>query len=106
MVQMSSRLEILQGMLSQDPANTLARYGLAMELANQGQHANAIQQFEELIQNKPDYCAAYFHGGQTLEKAGELEQAAAMYRRGIEAAQQAGDTHTRLELEGALALLP
>lgn len=106
MVQMSSRLEILQGMLAQDPANTLARYGLAMELANQGQHANAIQQFEELIQNKPDYCAAYFHGGQTLEKAGELEQAAAMYRRGIEAAQQAGDTHTRLELEGALALLP
>ncbi len=93
-------------MLAQDPANTLARYGLAMELANQGQHANAIQQFEELIQNKPDYCAAYFHGGQTLEKAGELEQAAAMYRRGIEAAQQAGDTHTRLELEGALALLP
>jgi tetratricopeptide (TPR) repeat protein len=103
---MSSRLEILQGMLSQDPANTFARYGLAMELANQGKYADAVQQFEELIQNKPDYCAAYFHGGQTLEKAGEVEKAAAMYRRGIEAARQAGDTHTRMELEGALALLP
>lgn len=103
---MSSRLEILQGMLSQDPANTFARYGLAMELANQGKYAEAVQQFEELIQNKPDYCAAYFHGGQTLEKAGEVEKAAAMYRRGIDAARQAGDTHTRMELEGALALLP
>lgn len=93
-------------MLSQDPANTFARYGLAMELANQGKYAEAVQQFEELIQNKPDYCAAYFHGGQTLEKAGEVEKAAAMYRRGIDAARQAGDTHTRMELEGALALLP
>ena len=93
-------------MLSQDPANTFARYGLAMEFANQGQYAEAVRQFEELIQNKPDYCAAYFHGGQTLEKAGEVEKAAAMYRRGIEAARQVGDTHTRMELEGALALLP
>lgn len=103
---MSSRLEILEGMLAQDPANTFARYGLAMELAKGGRFADAVRQFEELIANKPDYCAAYFHGGQTLEKAGELEEAAAMYRRGIEAARQAGDTHTRMELEGALALLP
>ncbi|MBZ2179237.1 MAG: tetratricopeptide repeat protein [Acidobacteria bacterium] len=103
---MSSRLEILEGMLAQDPTNTFARYGLAMELAKGGRYGDAVRQFEELIRDKPDYCAAYFHGGQTLEKAGEVEQAAAMYRRGIEAARQAGDTHTRMELEGALALLP
>ena len=103
---MSSRLEILEGMLAQDPGNTFARYGLAMELAKGGRYTDAVRQFAELIANKPDYCAAYFHGGQTLEKAGEVEQAAAMYRRGIEAARQAGDTHTRMELEGALALLP
>ncbi|MFN7651309.1 MAG: hypothetical protein ACK58M_00925 [Acidobacteriota bacterium] len=103
---MSSRLEILEGMLAQDPTNTFARYGLAMELAKGGRYGDAVRHFEELIRDKPDYCAAYFHGGQTLEKAGEVEQAAAMYRRGIEAARQAGDTHTRMELEGALALLP
>jgi tetratricopeptide (TPR) repeat protein len=103
---MSSRLEILQGMLAQDPANTFARYGLAMEFANSGDYAGAVKQFEELVAAKPDYCAAYFHGGQTLEKMGELERAAAMYRRGIDAATKAGDSHTRKELEGALAMLP
>ncbi len=103
---MSSRLEILQGMLTQDPTNTFARYGLAMEFANQGDFAGAVTQFEALIAGKPDYCAAYFHGGQTLEKMGKPDEAGSLYRRGIEAATKAGDSHTRKELEGALAMLP
>ena len=103
---MSSRLEILRGMLDQDPTNTFARYGLAMEFANQGDFAGAVTEFEALIASKPDYCAAYFHGGQTLEKLGQPDEAGGMYRRGIEAATKAGDSHTRGELEGALAMLP
>ena len=106
MDRMSSRLEILQGMLELDATNTFARYGLAMEFANQGDFAGAVTQFEALIASKPDYCAAYFHGGQTLEKMGKPDEAAGMYRRGIEAATKAGDSHTRGELEGALAMLP
>lgn len=103
---MSSRLETLQNMIAQDPSNAFARYGLAMEYSNQGNYEKAVCEFQSLIENKPDYCAAYFHCGQTLEKMGNPEQAAAMYRVGIDAATRTGDAHTRSELEGALALLP
>ena len=50
----------------------------------------------------PNYSAAYFHGGQTLEKLGKLDEARDFYRRGIAVTR---DTHARSELEAALDIL-
>jgi tetratricopeptide (TPR) repeat protein len=50
----------------------------------------------------PSYSAAYYHGGQTLEKMGDLEQARAFYRRGLAANI---DAHARGEIQGALDIL-
>lgn len=93
-------------MVSQDPNNTFARYGLAMEYANTGDWASAVVEFRTLLQHDEDYAAAYYHGGQALEKLGELEQARLMYEEGIEASTRKGDLHTRSEIEAALSLLP
>ncbi|MBS1876185.1 MAG: tetratricopeptide repeat protein [Acidobacteria bacterium] len=103
---MSDRVSMLKALLEEDPANKFARYGLAMEYAKAGQLDTAVSEFRALIAADPSYCAAYFHGGQALEKAGEVEEARTMYEQGIEAAERAGDAHTRSELQGALDLLP
>ncbi len=93
-------------MVAQDSNNSFARYGLAMEYANSGALEQAIAEFENLIRQDDNYSAAYFHGGQALEKLGRLEQARAMYEKGIEVTARKGDAHTRAEIEAALNLLP
>lgn len=102
----TNRLDILKQMVTQDPKNTFARYGLAMEYANSGQNEQAVEQFRALIQIDDNYSAAYFHGGQTLEKLGRLEEARDIYEKGLEASTRKGDIHTRNEIEAALSLLP
>ena len=101
----SNRLEVLKNMVSQDPANAFARYGLAMEYANSGDLNQAVPEFEALLAANPDYVAGYFHGGQALEKLGRVDDARAMYRRGIVACERKADMHTRSEIEAALDLL-
>jgi tetratricopeptide (TPR) repeat protein len=102
----TNRLEILKQMVAQDPANSFARYGLAMEYANLGELAPAVAEFQDLISKDPNYSAAYYHGGQALEKMGRVDDARAVYEKGIEATRRTGDAHTRGEIEAALSLLP
>ncbi|SRR5579884_2079770 len=102
----TNRLDALQQMLAQDPRNSFARYGLAMEYANTGALENAIAEFQQLIQQDESYSAAYFHAGQALEKLGRIDEARAVYEKGIEVTTRKGDAHTRAEIEAALNLLP
>jgi len=102
---MSARLETLKQMLAQDPANAFARYGLAMELVNTGQPEAAVAEFEALLSAHPDYTYGYFHGGRTLEALGRVDDARALYERGVEAARKKGDAHALAELTGALEIL-
>ena len=101
----SARLEVLKSMVEQKPEDSFARYGLAMEYANTGELEAALGQFEELLRYNPNYAAGYFHGGRTLEKLGEIEQAREIYRKGIEVTTATGDEHTRSELIAALQSL-
>ncbi len=99
-------MEILMNMVAQNPRDTFARYGLAMEYANSGNLKQAVAEYRALLENNPDYAAAYFHGGQALEKLGLVEEARQMYEKGIETTTRTGDQHTRSELQGALDMLP
>jgi tetratricopeptide (TPR) repeat protein len=100
-----SRLDTLRAMLEQDPANTFARYGLATELKNTGDLAGAILEFERLLSANANYSAAFFHGGQTLEKLGRLAEAKVWYTRGLQATVNANDAHAKAEMQAALDLL-
>jgi Flp pilus assembly protein TadD len=102
----TNRLDVLRQMVEQDPKNTFARYGLAMELANQGNLQQAVEEYRNVLREDENYAAAYYHGGQALEKLGQVEQARALYEKGIEVTTLKGDGHTRAEIEAALSLLP
>src|SRR5579863_6843576 len=97
-----NRLEVLQSMVDQNPADSFSRYGLAMEYVKAGDLAIAMDHFSALLEHNPNYGAGYFHGGQTLEKMGRIEEAKALYRKGIQVTATTGDGHTRDELQAAL----
>ena len=101
----SNRLDTLKSMLEQDPTSSFARYGLAMEYANLGRFDEAVDEFHTLLGTNPDYAAAYYHAGRTLERMGKTDEARAMYEKGIEVTSRTGDGHTRSELQAALDLL-
>ena len=102
----TNRLEVLRSLVAQNPGDAFARYGLAMELMQSAQAAEAVEEFRQLLDAHPNYVAGYFHGGQALEKLGRVEEARALYEAGIAAATRAGDTHARSELQAALDMLP
>jgi tetratricopeptide (TPR) repeat protein len=99
------RLEVLKSMVAQNPKDSFARYGLAMEYANSGSLEKALEEYEALLSFNPDYAAAYYHGGQALEKLGRLDEARRIYGRGLEATRRTGDAHTNSELQAALDIL-
>jgi tetratricopeptide (TPR) repeat protein len=101
----SNRLEVLKNMVAQNPDDSFSRYGLAMEYRIGGDLEAAIREFRALIAANPEYVAAYFHGGQTLERAGRWEEARALYQEGLQAAQRTGNHHAAQEIQGALDLL-
>ena len=92
-------------MVEQNPADSFSRYGLAMEYVKSGDPATALDHFTQLLEHNPNYAAAYFHGGQALEKLGRIDEAKGLYRRGIEVTSGTGDDHTRSELQAALSML-
>ncbi|MDQ2899949.1 MAG: hypothetical protein M3Y07_09135 [Acidobacteriota bacterium] len=101
----NERLEILKNLVAQNPKDTFSRYGLAMEYANTGDLPTAVAEYGKLLEDNPKYAAAYFHGGHALEKLDRLEEARAMYERGIAVTTETGDLHTRSEIQAALDLL-
>jgi Tfp pilus assembly protein PilF len=98
----TSRIEQLRQLIADNPTSTFARYGLAMAYVQQGELEQAIPEFEAVVAQDPAYSAAYYHGGQTCEKLGRLDQARDFYRRGLEVAR---DPHARGELQAALDIL-
>jgi predicted Zn-dependent protease len=96
------RLSMLQDLLSRDPHNAFARYGLAMEYSNSGDLQRALDEFQKLLSSHPDYTAGYFMAAQTLAKAGRSPEARKMLADGIACAQKKGDTHAQSEMQGML----
>lgn len=100
------RAAALQKLLEQDPSNSFARYGLAQAYASSGRLSEAVEAYRGLLELDPLYVAAYYHGGQALEKLGQVEDARTLYQQGIDACTRKGDLHTRSEIQAALDLLP
>ena len=99
------RVALLTEVLSQNPTDAFARYGLAMEHANAGDVQQALQEFGKLLTAHPDYTAGYFMAAQTLAKAERTEEARKMLTDGIASAKKTGNGHAQAEMEGMLAEL-
>jgi predicted Zn-dependent protease len=96
------KISTLTEILTQDPTNAFARYGLAMEHASQGNIELALSAFQQLLTDHPDYTAGYFMAAQTLAKAGRNDEAKSQLKEGIASARRTGNQHALSEMQGML----
>ena len=102
---MKTRREMLEEFLAEDPSDSFSRYALALELEKEGRDLEAISGLEKVIEMDPTYVAAYYHLGRLLARAGETEQARAVYTRGLVASSEAGERRTHAEIQDAIEML-
>jgi predicted Zn-dependent protease len=96
------RIATLSDVLSQNPADAFARYGLAMEYSNTGDVERALEEFGKLLSTHPDYTAGYFMAAQTLVRANRVAEAKKMLVDGISSARRTSNTHAQSEMTAML----
>ena len=96
------RIAMITEILDANPADSFARYGLAMEYSNTGKIDEAMQEFKTLLEKNPDYVPGYFMAAQTLEKAGRIDEAKRMLVDGITSARRTGNAHAQSEMTAML----
>jgi len=96
------RIAMLTEVLSQDPNDAFARYGLAMEYSKAGEVDRALQEFGKLLSIHPDYTAGYFMAAQTLASADRVDEAKKMLIDGIASARRTGNAHAQSEMTAML----
>ncbi len=96
-----TRREFLEEALRQDPDNTFARYGLALELAKT-EPAVAWTHFEYLLMHHAEYAATYYQAGMFLLSQGRPEDARKVLAAGVEVTRRQGKQHAQQELQAAL----
>jgi cytochrome c-type biogenesis protein CcmH/NrfG len=99
------RIAALADILAQNPNDTFARYGLAMEYSNQGDLDRSLAEFSTLLKTNPDYTPGYFMAAQALAKADRIAEAKTMLTDGIATARRVGNLHALGEMEAMLAEL-
>jgi len=96
------KLAGLKEILTLDPQNAFARYGLAMEYVNRGEITSALVEFDTLLAEHPDYTAGYQMAAQTLAKEDRTSEAIAKLHAGIASARRTGNHHAMSEMQGML----
>jgi len=94
-----SRKQQILDLLLEEPNDPEPRYMLAMEYASEGDDAEAVRCFEELIAVAPNYPAAYHMGARALVRLNRIAEAQALLQRGIPAALAQGNTHAAGEMQ-------
>jgi|SRR5581483_3788891 len=99
------RVEMLKQFLAQNPSDSFARYGLAMEYSKAGNVETALAEFRAIVESNPDYVPAYQMAAQMLSEHGRAEEAREWFHQGIAAARRSGNGKAESEMQGLLELL-
>jgi tetratricopeptide (TPR) repeat protein len=95
----SGRLEKLQEFLKNEPNDPFLKYALATEYLRLNDAGKALEYYEELVSNHPDYVGTYYHLGKLYEALDRKPDAIAVYEKGMTTAQKQRDNHAFAELQ-------
>jgi len=96
------RIAMLSEIVAANPADSFARYGLAMEYSKAGLIEQALAEFKTLIDKNPDYTPAYFMAAQALANASRVDEAKRWLVDGISSARRTGNNHAQSEMTALL----
>lgn len=96
------RIATLTEILTANPEDSFARYGLAMEYSKASRTEEALREFQTLLAKNPDYTPGYFMAAQTLANAGRVDEAKHMLVDGISSARRTGNNHAQGEMTAML----
>jgi Tfp pilus assembly protein PilF len=97
-----NRIEKLLEYMKTSGKDSFLQHALALEYIKINKDGEARELFNEILLREPTYIGSYYHLAKLLERAGDFDRAARVYKRGMEEAKKAGDNHTYSELQGAL----
>jgi Tfp pilus assembly protein PilF len=98
---MSLRIDQLIEFIKDDPHDPFNHYALALEYRKANEQ-RALEIFEDLIKNHPQYIPVYYQLAGLYVHFGEREKAVQTFRDGIAIARQHGDHKTLRELDAGL----
>lgn len=97
-----SRIEKLLEFMKTADKDSFLQHALALEYIKVDKDEEARKLFNEILLREPTYVGSYYHLGKLLERAGDFDKAARVYKRGMEEAKAADDNHSYNELMMAL----
>jgi len=95
----------LAGFLQNNPNDTFTKFALALELLKAGESTKAKVLFESVLRQDPEYTGVYYHLGKLYQSSSRNEDAARLFKKGVEIAEKQGKNRTKSELQEALATI-
>ena len=93
-----AEIENLESMLARWQDNALLRFALGNAFLKFQKHAEAIEHLARAVEFDPGYSAAWKLYGKALSETGQIDKAAAIYEKGISAAELKGDMQAVREM--------
>lgn len=94
-----SRLEKLLEFIKAEPEDPFLKYALATEYLRINQIDKALEYYEDLTANHPNYTGAYYHLGKLYEALDRKDDALKTYETGIKITREQKDNHALSELQ-------
>jgi tetratricopeptide (TPR) repeat protein len=96
------QVEMFHKVLEIDSIDQVANFGLGSIYLDTGKYEEALGPLNTVVEHYRDHSAAYLALGKTLEKLSRKEEAAEVYKDGIEAASKKGDLMPLRDMQSRL----
>ena len=102
---MADRIEALRGMVSRNPNDPRAHFGLAAELEKRGEWASVVEHLQHYLSLADDQGNAWGRLAKAFLALKQPQEAGEAYQKGIQAAQRHGHPSMAADFEDALSEL-
>ncbi len=96
------QVEMFHKVLAIDPVDQVANFGLGSIYLDTGKYEEALEPLQTVVEHYRDHSAAYLALGKTLEQLARKEEAAEVYKNGIETASRKGDLMPLKDMQNRL----
>lgn len=100
-----SKIKQLARQIKHNPGDSFSKFALALEFRKDGEFKKARILFEDILSSDPEYVGVYYHLGKLYEALDRLDDAQALYQKGITVANEQDEQRTEKELKEALQQL-